>query len=827
MSKMKNTIKKLAALIIVSIMLITSSIYVTAVENDNSYHRVMQTDEIIEVSLDKSDEEEILGIASMTQSEYDSKMNSFISDDKWKNGASYSSSQSPKLSTWSSIGCFAYGCDFSKYMFDINNFQDGETFGSASQIRAGDVIIIKPQHVFCVLGRDGNTLYTAEGATGNGTVAHVGTDRFYLSNGSLKTIWGDAISFAAGYHLVNISSSCSSKITNTDATYSSLSGTDVTIVSTINNPNGELIYKAGFWIAMKDSPKNHIIDYVEDASVADTYFWQWYTMSEKGVTLQPGIEYVFQLWVEANGVRAESPIGSVKAISSSSITNTEPTYSDLSGTDVTIVSTIDNPNGELINKAGFWIAMKDSPKNHIIDYVENANVTDTHFWQWYTMSEKGVILQPGVEYVFQLWVEANGVRAESPIGSLKTEALSVITNTDSTYSDLTETDVTIVSTIDNPRGELINRAGFWIARKDSSNIHIIDYVENASVTDTHFWQWYTMSEKGVTLQPGVEYVFRLWVEANGVRAESPIGIVKTNGIYDTENPVITDVKIENLTMAGYDISCVVMDNVGVTSVCFESWTVNNGKDDVVVCEGTFDKIENRWYSHVNVSEHNGEVGNYKNRITAYDACQNSANTLTEDVFVGDNGKDSSSSSSKDSSSSSSKSGSSSSSKDRILDDKIDSSSMEKVTSASGTTFFVGDSLVVDLVGIDSEKLHVKGKAGSYKVVTDLVSGKRVGVITAMKKGTVKLYTVNGKKKITACVLKAEQPKIKKSLKLKMGKSKKLKISGTKIKPDTWVSSDQSIISVNSDGTVTAKKAGTAIVTATIGKHSFNCNVIVK
>jgi len=738
MSKMKKTIKKLGTLIIVSIMLISSSIYVTAVENDDNSQEELGTEEVttnentevLEVNVIDDEEQDVDGVSYNPEAARSYAYNNYVSMGKTpcdqfvakclRNGG-IDISESP--GGVSALRSKLQGLGFqlsSELNYDSRTAPDGYRHlytSNNSDIAVGDVLIFSgkandpsPAHA---------ALVTSITSSGEVKITHVN-----IKNGSgvvqgYKDFYADCgWPYVCCLHYS--SSSGTSDITNTDATYSGLSGTDVTIVSTINNPNGELINKAGFWIAMKDSPKNHIIDYVEDASVTDTYFWQWYTMSEKGVTLQPGVEYVFQLWVEANGVRAESPIGSVKAISSSSITNTDPTYSDLSGTDVTIVSTINNPNGELINKAGFWIAMKDSPKNHIIDYVENANVTDTHFWQWYTMSEKGVILQPGVEYVFQLWVEANGVRAESPIG-----------------------------------------------------------------------------------------------------------IVKTNGIYDVENPVITDVKIENLTKAGYDVSCVVTDNVGVTSVKFESWTVNNGDDDVVVCDGVFDKASNRWYGHVNVSEHNGEVGNYKNRITAYDACQNSANTLTEDVFVGDNGKDSSSSSSKDSSSSSSKSGSSSSSKDRILDDKVDTSSMEKVTSASGTTFFVGDSLVVDLVGIDSEKLHVKGRAGSYKVVTDLVSGKRVGVVTAMKKGTVKLYTVNGKKKTTACVLKAEQPKIKKSLKLKMGKSKKLKISGTKIKPDTWVSSDQSIISVNSDGTITAKKAGTAIVTATIGKHSFNCNVIVK
>jgi len=164
--------------------------------------------------------------------------------------------------------------------------------------------------------------------------------------------------------------------------------------------------------------------------------------------------------------------------------------------------------------------------------------------------------------------------------------------------------------------------------------------------------------------------------------------------------------------------------------------------------------------------------------------------------------------------------------DEQYDGEVDTAQMEKVTKMSGTTFFVGDSLIIDLTGINPEDLRVKGKAGRYKIVKDSVSGKKVGVITAIKKGTVKLYTLNGKKKRTACVLKAERPKLKSTLKLKRGKVKKLKVSGTKLAPDSWSSSKEEVVSVKSNGTVIANKPGKSYVTATIGTHTFTCVVTV-
>lgn len=62
--------------------------------------------------------------------------------------------------------------------------------------------------------------------------------------------------------------------------------------------------------------------------------------------------------------------------------------------------------------------------------------------------------------------------------------------------------------------------------------------------------------------------------------------------------------------------------------------------------------------------------------------------------------------------------------------------------------------------------------------------------------------------------------------LNVGKTYTLKISGT-TKAVKWTSSKKSVATVSSKGKVTALKAGTAVITATVNKKSYRCSVTVK
>lgn len=80
---------------------------------------------------------------------------------------------------------------------------------------------------------------------------------------------------------------------------------------------------------------------------------------------------------------------------------------------------------------------------------------------------------------------------------------------------------------------------------------------------------------------------------------------------------------------------------------------------------------------------------------------------------------------------------------------------------------------------------------------------------------------------SAVVCEAATIKLSASKKtLEVGKSFTLQVKGTK-KKVTWSTSKKSVATVSQKGKVTAKKAGTATITAKVGGKSYKCKVTVK
>lgn len=99
----------------------------------------------------------------------------------------------------------------------------------------------------------------------------------------------------------------------------------------------------------------------------------------------------------------------------------------------------------------------------------------------------------------------------------------------------------------------------------------------------------------------------------------------------------------------------------------------------------------------------------------------------------------------------------------------------------------------------------------------------VGMALAVTLSAVPAQIVGG----TQIVAQAATVKLsKKSVTLDVGKTQKLKVSGTKAKVK-WSSTDASIAKVSQSGVVTAVSSGSTTIKAKIGKKTLSCKITVK
>ncbi|MBR6322561.1 MAG: hypothetical protein IKR59_06800, partial [Lachnospiraceae bacterium] len=146
--------------------------------------------------------------------------------------------------------------------------------------------------------------------------------------------------------------------------------------------------------------------------------------------------------------------------------------------------------------------------------------------------------------------------------------------------------------------------------------------------------------------------------------------------------------------------------------------------------------------------------------------------------------------------------------------KIGSDYIE-VTSSEQVTMIVGDVAFINIPGVDPAGIKITGPG-----VYDAAEGR----ITSTGKGRINVF--DGKNTRVA-VIRVDQPAFKaSSIELKAGKTKQLKLSGTKLKP-VYSSSDPAVAFAGYTGVVSAFSPGSTVIKATIGSHSYECTVKVK
>lgn len=101
----------------------------------------------------------------------------------------------------------------------------------------------------------------------------------------------------------------------------------------------------------------------------------------------------------------------------------------------------------------------------------------------------------------------------------------------------------------------------------------------------------------------------------------------------------------------------------------------------------------------------------------------------------------------------------------------------------------------------------------------------ITIVTIVFMAGFNVFTVPENEILTSSVQAASIKINTKKKTLKVKQSYTLKISGTK-KKVKWTSSNNKVATVSSKGKVTAKKKGTATITATVGNKKYTCKITV-
>ena len=169
------------------------------------------------------------------------------------------------------------------------------------------------------------------------------------------------------------------------------------------------------------------------------------------------------------------------------------------------------------------------------------------------------------------------------------------------------------------------------AYQGTANVERADVNRNVSgdIGDNHGYNLWVPTDKTG------DHSYIVWASNVGAGNDKCIASGTVNiPAGDKEAPVISNVKVSNITTEGYDVSCTVTDNVGVNRVVFPTWTALNDQDDLIKDWSSDPKTRgtqngNTWTFHVNIADHNNERGAYLTHIYAYDDAGNHSSVGSE------------------------------------------------------------------------------------------------------------------------------------------------------------------------------------------------------
>ena len=118
--------------------------------------------------------------------------------------------------------------------------------------------------------------------------------------------------------------------------------------------------------------------------------------------------------------------------------------------------------------------------------------------------------------------------------------------------------------------------------------------------------------------------------SNGTGAQRWV-LYRSNVQADFSAPVISNIRVTEVSPKGYRVTCTVTDASGVAKVKMPTWTMKDGQDDLVWHEATLNGNTATFY--VKASDHKNEPGKYITHIYAYDTKGQVSSTAAPAITV--------------------------------------------------------------------------------------------------------------------------------------------------------------------------------------------------
>ena len=391
---------------------------------------------------------------------------------------------------------------------------------------------------------------------------------------------------------------------------SDVSSVDAKIKCWGDNPYGQVLATVGFEISIGYNSVDK-----KEYGVLENKTWTrpefTFDLKDYCGNLKPETNYYVRFYADSENIRYYSDY------------RTFETLSDAVKFDEVNISNVTNTNAELsvwmsnsgtINEIGLYIGDDEHVQERVAYTQKDVEWTRANIVMDMTKYWKS--LKPGQTYTYVFYAKKGETEYRSKPGQFTTTGNKKISFETINISNITDKSAKLGVWFSNDKAYDITSVGIEIREANYSECTNFEVLGNVGWTRAYLD--YNIEDYYTLLKANRSYNVRYYIDVEGERYYSEFSQFAT--MRDSTAPVISDIKIVEVTENGYTVLCNVKDNTEVDRVVFSTWTEKNGQDDLVETEGNING--NIVSCRIQISNHNGEKGKYITNISVYDVFNN-------------------------------------------------------------------------------------------------------------------------------------------------------------------------------------------------------------